>query len=647
MSLERTNLADRRVPSWRRWLTIVVGLLVVAAIIWIGALGIRLYQRGRAAWRLVQTIEPLARQAAADPQQVAAWETLQLQVAQLEEEMKALRADLVPYWPLLRRLDRLPGVGAEAAAAPDLLEASIELLAAGRLGLDQGIPLLKATTESAAVSPLETIASMLPRLQAGADIWPEMTAHVDRASAHLQAVDASRLRPPLGPRLAQIQETLPRLRPLLDLFPLLPDLLGADGERHYLIVAQNSDELRPTGGFVSGVGLVRVAQGKITILQFEDSYAVDNHAQPHPPAPEALRRLMGAKLLFLRDANWSPDFPTSARILSTIYKLDRGIAVDGVVAVDLFAVRALVAALAPLSVPGREIPITGDNVIAQMRAAWDEPVEGVTIEQNIGEWVRRRKEFMPTLVQAMMARVAAGEVDLRRLGSALTRAAVEKHLLVYLDHPAAQVVISTIGWDGSIQPGAQDYLAIYDTNFGYNKVNALVTRQTDYRVAWEQAGWTAHLTLTYTHPAPATAGPCKHESVYGQTYDDLTRRCYWDYLRVYAPAGSQVLAAEGLEAVEVEEGEAGATVIAGEFVLPPGTSHSVRLVYRLPDAVVQEGVYRLRIQKQPGIAAMPLRVALRGQPGSLWVGEDGQRGEEIAFEALLSQDSTWSAATAP
>lgn len=647
MSLEQTDFASRRAPSWRRWLAIIIGLLVVAAIVWIGALGIRLYQRGRAAWRLVQTIEPLARQVAADPQQVAAWEALQPQVAQLEEEMQALRADLAPYWPLLRRLDRLPNVGAEVAAAPDLLEAGVELLAAGRLGLDQGIPLLKAATEPAAVSPLETLASVLPRLQASADVWPEVIAHIDRASAHLQNIDASRLRPPLGPRIVQVQEALPRLRPLLDLFPLLPDLLGADGERHYLIIAQNSDELRPTGGFVSGVGLVRVAQGRISILQFEDSYAVDNHAQPHPPAPEALRRLMGTELLFLRDANWSPDFPTSARILSAIYKLDRGIAVDGVVAVDLFAVRALVAALAPLSVPDVEVPITGDNVIAQIKAAWDEPVEGVTIEQNIGEWFRRRKDFMPTLVQAMIERVAAGEVDLRRLGSALMSAAAEKHLLIYLDHAAAQAVISAIGWDGSIQPGTQDYLAIYDTNFGYNKVNALVTRRTDYQVAWEQEGWTARLTLTYTHPAPATAEPCKHESVYGHTYDDLTRRCYWDYLRVYTPAGSQLLASEGLEAVEVEEGEAGATMIAGEFVLPPGAAHTVRLVYRLPGDVVQDGVYRLRIQKQPGTAAMPLRVALRGQPGSLWVSEDGQRGEEIVFEELLSQDRAWSAATTP
>ena len=646
MSLEQTDFASRRTFPWRRGLAIISGLLVVAAIVWIGALGIRLYQRGRAAWRLVQTIEPLARQVAADPQQVAAWEALQPQVAQLEEEMKALRADLAPYWPLLRRLDRLPSIGAEVAAAPDLLEAGVELLAAGRLGLDQGVPLLKATTESAA-SPLETLASVLPRLQASAEVWPEVTAHIDRASAHLQTIDASRLRSPLGPRIAQIQEALPRLRPLLDLFPLLPELLGADGERHYLIIAQNSDELRPTGGFVSGVGLVRVAQGKIAILQFEDSYAVDNHAQPHPPAPEALRRLMGTELLFLRDANWSPDFPTSARILSAIYKLDRGIAVDGVVAVDLFAVRAFVAALAPLSIPDVEVPITGDNVIAQIKAAWDEPVEGVTVEQNIGEWVRRRKDFMPSLVQAMMERMAAGEVDLRRLGSALMSVAAEKHLLVYLDHAAAQAVISAIGWDGSIQPGTQDYLAIYDTNFGYNKVNALVTRRTDYQVAWEQEGWTARLTLTYTHPAPAMAEPCKHESVYGHTYDDLTHRCYWDYLRVYAPAGSQLLASEGLEAIEVEEGEAGAAMITGEFVLPPGTTHTVRLTYRLPDAVVQEGVYRLRIQKQPGTAAMPLRVALRGQPGSLWISEDGQSGAEVAFEGMLSQDRAWSATIAP
>ena len=109
----------------------------------------------------------------------------------------------------------------------------------------------------------------------------------------------------------------------------------------------------------------------------------------------------------------------------------------------------------------------------------------------------------------------------------------------------------------------------------------------------------------------------------------MTARCYWDYLRVYAPAGSEMVAAEGLERTKTERGEGNTTVFSGEFVLKPGESHEVVLRYRLPNSVAAEP-YRLFVRKQAGTAAPPLRV----QAGACLWQTDLARDREFECESV-------------
>ncbi len=635
-------------PASRRYLrllTLALVCLLFAALGWGGWKGYRLYRQAQALRQLAQEMEPLARQLAADPADATVLAALQPRLVAMEAGWNALRQEVAPFLPLARRLRWLPRLGGMVSAAPDLLDAGAELLAAGRTGLDHALPLIEMAVRDGrspdATLSSDLLADLLSDLEASAPAWQEVGAHLDRAEAALQRVNTARLPPAVGDRLPMLRSLIARSRPLVSLLPRLPELLGAHEERLYLIIAQNSDELRPTGGFISGVGLVRLADGKLAGLDFQDSYAVDNLSRPHPPAPEALRRYMGAELLFLRDANWSPDFPTSARVLQALYQLDQGQETDGVIALDLAAVQRLVAALGPLQVSGVEAPVTGDTVLAQIKAAWEQPAEGVTIEQNAREWWQRRKDFMPILAQAIVQRLSAGDVDLVRVGRAIWQAAAEKHLLVYLNDPVTQEAIVALGWDGGLHPGDRDFLAVFDSNVGYNKVNAVVTRQMDYTVAWEEDGWVAHLVLTYTHPIRVDLDACVHQPDYGRTYEDMTRRCYWNYVRAYVPEGGELLQAEGLDATSLETGpgEQGTQVIAGLFVMPPGATHVVRLVYRLPPSVAKGDTYQLRVQKQPGTPAFPLRFTFVAPPDTTWAMGEGQVGARLFLKDELQQDA--------
>ena len=102
-----------------------------------------------------------------------------------------------------------------------------------------------------------------------------------------------------------------------------------------------------------------------------------------------------------RDANWSPDFPQSARDLQNLYTLTTGQTVDGVIAFDTRATTLLVDALGPLTLPGAPEPVNAAIVQSWMRTAWGpEAGQGMT-----NEWWLGRKDFMLDLAQAAVDRV--------------------------------------------------------------------------------------------------------------------------------------------------------------------------------------------------------------------------------------------------
>lgn len=589
----------------RRTLTWIGLLLVLAGVAWLGWRGARTAGQARLALADLDRLQALA----AAPS-LAALPELRDDVAALEGHLIAARAAGGPFLALASRLGWAPRYGPTLAAAPALLDMAVELAGGGRQALDALAPLTDALG-GAGGPGAERLAQALPALAAAAPELAQADARLARAQQARAGFDGG-LDPRLAAQLARLDRLLPLARTGLQAAQIAPPLLGADGPRTYLLLAQNNHELRGSGGFISAAGTVRVEAGRIVDLALADSYAVDNLEQPHPAAPRPLTEQMGTQLLMLRDSNWSPDFPESAQVARALFEQDRGVATDGAIALDLEAVRLLVAALGPLPVAGVPQPVTGDDVVEWMKQAWQAPqTSSGTVEQAAtSDWWVRRKDFMGDLMAAALAKVQAGGFDPAALGRALMALLAERHIQVAVDDPGPARFLAERGWDGGLRPPVgSDFLAVVDSNVGFNKANAAVAQQIAYRVEPAAGGLAATLTLTYTHTAPAGSEPiCDRAPRYGDSYDALVHRCYWDYLRVYAPGGSELLAAEGLNRTTAEAGERGATVFAGDFSLQPGDQHVVTLRYRLPAAVPADP-YRLTVRKQAGTLAVPLAIA--------------------------------------
>jgi hypothetical protein len=568
---------------------------------------------------------------------------LQGRFARLEADLDTIAAQAGPFLPLTRFMGWLPRFGAEAQAAPELLQLAQGVATAGRASMDGAYVVAHALQgQPGAGSALPRLATALEQSQPS---WQEAEAALAQVSNARSQLDLAQLDPRIAGQLERLDSYLPLLQTGSALARLAPAILGADGPKTYLLLAQNNDELRPTGGFISGAGLLPVDRGQLGEIDFADSYTVYNPNVDHPLAPPDLEQTMGAQMLLFRDANWSADFPSSAQVVQALYQLDMGKATDGVIAFDLEATRRLVAALQPLDLPGYQQPLTGDNVLVAMREIWAEPAETEnTVREASGtDWWLHRKDFMGDLAAAARARLESGQIDFGLLARALYSSLQEKHLLVAVNDPAPAALLAGAGWSGVVDPGDGDFLLVVDSNVGWNKVNGVVQRNTNYTVTPRPDGsaW-VDLELVYRHQGEASDDPCVHEARYGDSYEDMVRRCYFNYIRVLAPAGAQLRSAEGFDpaGVSVRPGEGGATQFAGNLVLPPGKTARLRLSYELPAGLLDGDVYNLRVQKQPGIPAWPVRVLLV-DPDGVWqpVAPGGRltdEGVQVAFE--LSRD---------
>ena len=623
---ESTN--DQQKKAWIKWGSLTLVLIGVALLV---AWGVGVGQTGLSLRRRLAQAQAMA----GDPQSLDPAAACDL-VRGLQDDVVALRHQVGGLVQLAPSLGNLPKFGGDLRAAPHLLTVAGGLAEAGTLACDALEPVLGAFGEGGVSSVDLSPEGMTILLAENQDEFEQALAAVERAQSAWAQVDTETLSPWVAEKTALLNQGLPLLQIGLSAATIAPDLLGAEEPRTYLVLALNEDELRPSGGFITGVGEVRIEAGKLITMTFRDSYTADDFDQPYPLAPEPMRRYMGIDLWVFRDSNWSPDFPTAARQAISLYRPGYDVSVDGVVALDQRAVQELVRAIGPLTIEGENEPVDGSTIMAYIQSAWA-PDDGTTG----GGWWRQRKAFMALIAEAAWQRVQQGDVDWPTLAQALWGILEKKHTLIYLENPDAAALLAGRGWDGAMPSeqveGARDFLMVLDTNMGYNKTNARVEETITYQVDLRPPSPQAALTLVYTHTSTADY-PCQQNLEYEPDYERLMNLCYWDYVRVYIPQDSRFLDAnripvpdevlltgEGTSGkVTVQQAEEGPWTTLGVMaVLAPSTSQTRHFFWTLPQDVVEwaddKGQYSLRVQKQPGTTGHPLTVKIRLPEGSVLV----------------------------
>lgn len=592
-------------------------------------------------------------------------------VLTVRRDFIVLRDETAFVHPLLPHLGWIPQAGPLLISSPQLLE------------------MADAGTETAvyAVTALKPILLLLQSDQAGAAGLPQLIHALDEARpglaqasqsfdrvAHARAdiQNLDQFPQQIQPLFALADEWLPIGQDSLAVVQILPDILGVNGRRQYLLLAQNEDEIRATGGFISGLGLLTVDSGDIQELTFQDASTFDivslrENSASYSFPPKPLYELMKLDYFLMRDANYWPDFPYSAQAAIDLYlKVAPETQIDGVIAIDQEFMSLLVAATGPVTIPQTGQTITAQNTVESFRSAFN-----IQEGQTVAEWIGNRKAFLTTFASAILTKVQSdfGSVDPIVFIQNIHAALASRHLQLYMLDANEQATLDALDWDGRLEdPSGQDFLLVLDTNMGFNKTNMHVARSITYNVALSAAGTAAaDLTISYSHTNPANDDlPCEQGISYvdAPTYEEIADRCYFNFLRVYTPLGTALQDATAHfvpgdvlvstvpwdKSAETISEFANFTTFTNFMMVPRGESVTTSFAYELPASVVRaengRRTYQLWLRQQAGTLGDPISVRVDLPPGTALVttaasqeAEITQSGSTVNFQLDLHEDT--------
>ncbi len=355
----------------------------------------------------------------------------------------------------------------------------------------------------------------------------------------------------------------------------LEPLLGYDGPRTYILLGQNEQEIRPTGGFIGTMGVIRVTEGRVESVEYASVREFDPRPDKGRTPPHDLSMGLGIARWYVRDANWWPWFPESARAVQQFLREDRALEADGVIAVDTEMLRLLLKAFGPMTVEGIDRPLTAENFYVEL--------EDEIFADDASELPKKRTILSLVLEQSIDRLQGANAEQLPGLLTALHSGAGGRHLQMFGNDGRVQEVARALSIDGTMRPRAEaDFLAVVDANVSYSKLNAAISREITYLrradgrvdvfVSWRNdlsrfSGTRfRRLSLTSTLFSPMA-----------YTYTKVPG-LYVNLFRVVLPQGSTVESVEGF--TPTYRIEQGMTVLIGRVEVSDGEQETIAVTYR-------------------------------------------------------------------
>jgi hypothetical protein len=414
--------------------------------------------------------------------------------------------------------------------------------------------------------------------------------------------------------LSTLRDSAANMDQLVSLFL---QLAGFKEPRNYLILLQNSTELRATGGFIGSVAVASFEDGRMTDLQVQDVYTFDGQLKGHVEPPAPVRELLGAEHWYLRDSNWDPDFAGSATRAAWFYQKETGNSVDGVFAINTPFIVEVLKATGPIDLPDYNDRITADNFYGKsLYYTQNDFFPGST----------QKKDFLGMLMRALITKITTSRTtNMTALFRAMTTSLAGHDLLMMFGSPELQSVVSHYGWAGRVPSTTGcvgvdaascsfDPLVAVEANMGVNKVNYFVSRMVDRQVTIDTNG---SISETVTVTVKNTSGQDRGLS-------------YRMYLRFLLPSDVAV-AGVTLDGAPVAARKDAATLpvlpylertdATSEFYVlgvgadvPSGSEKQLSITYTRDNAVhfgISGAVVDFFAQKQPGVSATPVHTVLR------------------------------------
>jgi len=303
------------------------------------------------------------------------------------------------------------------------------------------------------------------------------------------------------------------------------DFLGANGQRKYLFLFQNNQEMRATGGFIGSYGVLDIdGKGHIRNFFIDGIFNPDGQLIDKIVPPKPIQKISVA--WSLHDSNWFADFPTSAKKAMLFYEKTGGPTVDGVITLTPTVMQKMLGITGPIEMPDYGVTLTQENFIQNIQ---------YEVEVDYDKEENRPKKILSDLAPMLLEKLSQSQnaETVLKIMDVVSEALNEKHILLYFSNTELQEIISDLGWSGEILTARDDYLSVVNTNVNGFKTDGVVEERIKQDIVIDENGEIIdEVTINRKHNG-------------GDTQYEWWNKVNSDYMRVYVPEGSQLLSVDG------------------------------------------------------------------------------------------------------
>lgn len=281
---------------------------------------------------------------------------------------------------------------------------------------------------------------------------------------------------------------------LKETLKVLPKLMGSDGSSRYLIIFNNENELRASGGIISAYGFMDINKGKINDkIDANDSWYIQQYIWEHkipiglynPPGQAYwMNKGCGSNELRVQDSGVYPDNIVNMQTFNKYYdaaasfesrnygpthvkdfpKYDAAIVISTAFASDLLST------VQPLEMPAYNVTLNARNLAEQMSYQTE------LANKKYSTGTKERKTFVKDVSTALKDKITKSGVNiLPKVINAFVSGLQQKHVFMYSKDIDLQNFFDKWGVTGEIAPKFNgDYLNVSEAQNCSLKSNLFV-----------------------------------------------------------------------------------------------------------------------------------------------------------------------------
>jgi hypothetical protein len=226
---------------------------------------------------------------------------------------------------------------------------------------------------------------------------------------------------------------------------------GEKEEKNYLVLFQDPDIPRPTGGFIGAYAFLTFDKGKITFLgnnifSLEEVF-LDKIIPPLPLQDISDRWLF-------HDANWFFDYPSSAQKIMSFYsKTGKKPVLDGIIIANINVMESVLDIIGPLKIKDYNLTIDQNNFVSFYKSQVQESAKPAPL--------RKEKDSLPLFFKELQKEMKECPLEvLANIPEIFVRNFEKKDLQIYLADDNLEYFFDSFDWTGKIKESKDDYLGV-------------------------------------------------------------------------------------------------------------------------------------------------------------------------------------------